>query len=428
MTQQDFDVNAMYHTKEVRITDLLLETDIGEITLKNIFLDIQIYEDIYSSTMTCELSISDSRNLPEFADLRGGEKLTIKYRTAGYEEDTILEFFLNKISERIITKDKHAIYNMSFVSKEKIYDSFNKISRSYTNDSLNFYIQDILTNADYGCGSQKQIYISEESIYTHHIVLPYQSPLSAINFLKRRCVSPIFTGSPYLFFENKKGFVLSSIENLMTQQTVQEYIYSPKIEYENRDINNDFRKVESYLVKNSLNFIERLQGAGESSSLFVFDFVTKKFMEYDYIYENNNTRNLTQSQKNSIVNSFVFDNQNLKEKFNSSRTFAFKSSETDDRNNYVEVWAQARESSFTNLNSICLELTCPGDSQLNVGEMINFYAPSYAAGDIVEDEVISGKYLITGIAHTITKRDYTMKLEICKDSFFRQLSGQGKEI
>lgn len=421
--------NEMYHTKDVRITDLVLETGIGEITLINIFLEIQIFEDVYSPFMSCEISISDSRNLPEFADLRGGEKLTLLYRTAGYEENATLVFFLNKISERIITKDKHAVYTMSFVSKEKIYDSFNKISRSYVNDSLNFYIKDVLSNTEYGCGSEKDIYIEEESIYTHHIVLPYQNPFSAINFMKRRCVSPMYTGSPYLFFENKKGFVLSSIENLMNQLPVQEYVYAPKTTNpEEKNLDDDFRKVESYLVKNSLDFMNRLSGAGESSSLFVFDFATKRFLEYDYSYDSNNTRKLTQEQKNSTVNSFNFDGQDLKTKFTSSRTFTFKSSEIDERNNFIEVWGQAREASLTNLNSICLEISCAGDSQINVGETINFIVPSYAAGDLKEDEIISGKYLITGAVHTITRIAYSMKLEICKDSFFRQLTGMATEI
>lgn len=423
MEQHD---NLMISTKDVIIDDVVLETEIGEITLIYIFSEIQLFEDIHAPTMTLEISISESRNLPELSNLRGGEKLTLKYRTAGFEDNVELTFYLNKISERIITKDKHALYNLSFVSKEAVYDVIHKVQRGYDSDSIiNQYIRDVLYNTEYGCASEKEIAEEEESIYLHKMVIPSWGPLKTIMWMKNRCVSALYTGSPFFFFENKKGFVLSSMENLFSKPINQQYIYSPKLDYEERDISEDFRKVESYMVKNSLDFLKRLARGGESSSLMTFDFVTKRLTEYQYSYENNNTRRLSTEQGNNVALPLTFDGNNLKEKFLASRTFGFKHTELDEGNNYIEAWSQARDSNLTNLESICLELSLAGDSDLNVGDVVEFLAPTYGAGDNEIDEVISGKYLVTAMTHYITRKEYNMKIEICKDSFFRQLSGQG---
>ena len=417
--------NLMSHSKDVHIQSIDLETEaFGTVPLINIFKEIQMFESIFESTMTLELSVTDSRNLPELANLRGGEKLTIRYKTAGYLNPVELNFHLDTISERTVTKEKNAIYVMSFVTKELVYDHFNKISRAFNNNNTDNYIKDILQNDEYGCNSEKELDF-EQSIFVQKMVIPFWSPLQTIRWMKNRCVSALYPGSPFMFFENKLGFTLSSMEKLFAKEPIKTLSHSPRLNEENRDVTEDFNKVENYSVKETVKFLERLRGGAEASRLVTFDLVSKRLSNFEYSFVGNNTRNITREQQDEIDKPLVFDDNNIKEKYDSARAFSFKSTELDDANSFVEAWAKARESFLTNLNTICVECNMAGDSELNVGDTVNFSVASFAAsgGTFEEDKILSGKYLVTSIAHFIEHDKYEMKIEICKDTFFRELQG-----
>jgi hypothetical protein len=311
-----------------------------------------------------------------------------------------------------------------FVSKEMVYDSIRKVSRAYKDKPISFYIEDVLKSDIYGCSTRKP-FTKEDSLYISKIVVPLWSPLKTISWMTTRCVSPLYTSSPYMFFENKKGFHLSSLENLFNQPVYETYTYSPKNVSSYRNLFNDLKKVESYTIKRSLNYLEKISKGGFASKLYTFDLGTKKFVGYDFNYEDNlvNKFKLSKQPQNE------FEKVSLNTSFDSTLSFAFKQTELDDGNNYVEAWSQSNQSNINNLQTISLDIEIPGNSSLNVGNVIQFDIPSYAAGDIIEkDKILSGRYLVSALAHFITPDKYEMKAEIYKDTFYRQLEGIGKQI
>ena len=68
-----------------------------------------------------------------------------------------------------------------------------------------------------------------------------------------------------------------------------------------------------------------------------------------------------------------------------------------------------------------------GDSSLRVGEILRFWAPSLTLSDAGEgetqryDKFISGRYLVTKIKHNFNIENYTMDVQIRKDSWDNDL-------
>ena len=70
-----------------------------------------------------------------------------------------------------------------------------------------------------------------------------------------------------------------------------------------------------------------------------------------------------------------------------------------------------------------MEITVPGSTEINVGDIVHFSMPKYASPteeDIKDQDVyLTGRYLISAARHhvsTINKR-HTLVLELIKDSF-----------
>jgi hypothetical protein len=400
--------DSMRSTKDIRVEKVVLEYEGKEINIVDIFEDFIIYEDIFSPYMSANISITDSRNISELFSLKGGERISIRFKNAGFKQSVELDFYIDTVSERMMTKNKNSVFVIYLVTQEKIYDSIRKVSRSYKDDYYNVYIDEVIKSDIYGLSSTKK-FESEQSLYNTNIVIPYWNPFKAIKWMSKRCVSPLYHGSPYLFFENKQGFNLFSMEYMFNRPAKYSYVYSPKVEYKNRNVLNDFFKIETYYMKQSINFLDRLQEGCFTSKLYSFDLTTKKFENYSYRYiEENDT-----IFKNVRGNTYT-----------PRIDIAYKNSELELTNNYVETWYPTYYSNLKNSENISLEIEIAGNLLLNVGDKIEILIPSYAASEqIVEDKILSGNYLVTAICHNINKKKYECKIEVYKDGFNRPIEG-----
>jgi len=79
-----------------------------------------------------------------------------------------------------------------------------------------------------------------------------------------------------------------------------------------------------------------------------------------------------------------------------------------------------RQSLLNQMNAINLIVSCHGDTNVKVGQVIDFRTVSREATkkqDNYEDDYLKGKYLITAIKHTVTDREHTMTMTLSRDSF-----------
>jgi len=71
------------------------------------------------------------------------------------------------------------------------------------------------------------------------------------------------------------------------------------------------------------------------------------------------------------------------------------------------------------LDGISITIGVTGDSNLKVGQMVDVFILSDEDLDKATDpfdKILSGKYLITSIAHTMSRAGYDMVIRLNKDS------------
>ena len=72
---------------EVSIEDLTLIAPNGiSISLQDYFIELNLYESIYSNVMSGEIILSDSSNLIRYFPITGEEYLSVKLRTPGFDD------------------------------------------------------------------------------------------------------------------------------------------------------------------------------------------------------------------------------------------------------------------------------------------------------------------------------------------------------
>jgi hypothetical protein len=430
-------VNGALFSKDVRLEELTLTTTFGEVTLLHVLESVQIYESIFSHTLSGNINITDANNIPELFELSGGEKLTIKFKSAMYSDWTILEFYIYKISERMVSNDRIYSYSILFTSKEQIRNELCKFSRFFgsTDDFSDIIksehiVTDLLRNNEYGLNSTKNLEI-DESVSPINFISPFWTPLKCIDWISKRTVSALYSGSPYVFFENKIGFTYASLAYLGAKRDIKTYTYSPKA-VDTDPIGNMF-KIESFHVKSSMNILERINNGGISSSLNLINLYYKDVLTYNYSYDDTQSNLSSMKLNSNSLPKFVFDGIDTSKNFTQHQIRQFtsdfqyetlKNSDQIGANYGAEQWALQRESSLTEMEQIVLQCSASGDSKLNAGDIITFNVPSFKSiqdGLRELDKYLSGRYLVTSICHNITRTNYDMSMEIAKDSVYRPL-------
>jgi hypothetical protein len=89
---------------DFNLRDVKIGSARGEIyDVFNFVIDIYIFEDIYSPTMSGNLTLNDAQDLINLLPMIGEEKLLISFQTAGTSDDDGLfeqEFYIYKMTDR----------------------------------------------------------------------------------------------------------------------------------------------------------------------------------------------------------------------------------------------------------------------------------------------------------------------------------------
>jgi len=369
--------------------------------------------------MCGEVVVTDALNLLENFNIIGQEKIIIKFKTPGKEKLRINQFTIYKISKRFLAKERVLSYVLYFTSEESITSLRKKICKSYSGK-----ISEIANGIffDYLNTGTKKLYI-EETINPIDVIVPYWTPIYTMNWLASQATSKE-NHINYLFYETMNTFYFTSISTLFNVPPVQDFIYSPA-NINNTNINDIFRSVKNYCIKNSFDTIQNIKSGLFASKQRVVDIKHKYSKDINFNYENS-FKPEQHLNKNMIVN-HMGDYNNIKytEDYLSNYYYGF----SDNANN-INSYGLERISLLYQLQNVSILMEVYGDSELECGHIVNFHLP--VATPIYDkkelDRYISGKFIITSIRHDITKDDYNMLLEISKDGLENQLPDYSESV
>jgi len=442
-----------YYLSDIRLISYVSKDGSSEpdsIGIDTMVVDMNIYESIFNKTLSGNLLIVDANNVIGKLPLTGNERLEFKFFTpscsSGYDF-TIKSgnpMYVYKIQNRTGITPRAQTYLLHFCSKEMMTNELIVVSNAQTQTYSNM-VANIVRNEDF-LNSVKNFYF-EPSKGLHKHVFPRIRPLDAIDTLAVQTRSEKFNGAGYYFYETSRGFNYRSLESMMAieSNTARPVLarFRPKPANVNqggeKDIKNEMQIAISYRIVDQFDTLKNLRNGVYASKLITHDQLNKTYEETDFNYHNEYEKIFhTEAGKDGVKTNnqgilpfYMREGQTLADYPDSTLYLWSQTSETHySGDTTIETPPQTeilqkRLSQRLAFQSFKLELTVPGYTGLQAGDLITFDMPSYepAGGSepLDHDPYLSGRYLVTSIRHQLNRKQnkHVMVLECMKDSVRR---------
>lgn len=412
----------------------------------NEFTDIQslvnrivFTENIRQASVMCTIDVLDGVNLFETFKLSGGEKVEIQLSQNTPFGRNVLNrtFYVSDIINHTKPSTGYETYQLVCITEYAFLNNLIKLDRDFSN-SPGKLIKDII---------KKDLRVDDKEIFKLNTntgtvmqgIYPGLSPFEAINWLKRNA----FDGStPFYFYDTlHKGLVLESLKELVSIET--DLAYDQKPYFKNfKDMEEEFRDSRRRIKKLSSNLdISKFNSASKgsySSSLMSIDIATKKVVENkDYRYNDdflirNHVVDGNKKPANKPFSDETKFNDRQLNNFPQSREYNISlNSLAFDKNNYhnhIPDFIQKSDARKNGLDYITLDLDINGDFRMTAGRMVSILIPKPTAAGFTStnqeiDKQLSGSYLVTAVTHEFNLEEYTISMEVKKDSTLLDLEG-----
>jgi len=438
---------------DVVIDEITLRSYTGfTMSLKGVFQNITIYEDIFANCMSGSITIIDSMNIVKHFPIIGAETLTITYRTP-YKGSPLVKLVFRtfKISVKVEAAQPAAqMVRIEFASPQAIKSMQRKVSKSYRSmpvsdmvsqvydeflaipdDESGGVSSSILRGSSYDTADNtgKGIASIEDTFDVRSYVIPYWSPLYTVNWLCHRARSRRNTTlCDYVFFENSDGhhfLPLSRLKGNEVAFTYTNYVQGFRSKDGERMIESELRNIIAMTVEDSTDKVKQQMLGMLSSSVLTHDLTTKSWTARRFNYDDSYFGEGLHVEKHPLVPPEKTDYTTSPEshlRFYPNSTYTMDGLATV--HDYEET-VLIRQSLLNQINAVNLIVECHGDSNVKVGQVIELRVPSIESlkkKDDYEDEYTKGRYLVTTVKHVLTDRDHRMTMTLSRDSFAAPLA------
>jgi hypothetical protein len=435
----------------------ILNTETGNsLELNQIFAEINLFESIYSSTITGWIKVNDANNIisgnsNKTLPILGNELIVIDINVPEHNETKVTQNSEKKkdkyfrfigriidIKNRTILAERSQSFEIHFVSEELILDRNIRISKSFTNKTTTQIIKNIFD--EFG---SLDTYEFEKTVGITNVVIPNWTPLKAIKWLTYyRSYSSIYNSPTFFFFQtlyndgptsqDRLGYTISefkndttskywflSIDDMMAYEPRKKIFFRPgNLTISDKDIADyQYSNAINYNIVSTFNTITSNANGMYNNTLLTHNIVTKKwnnkvFNYNDYFDSENHLEEFKLYPGNNDLNNRKFDSTDYK-----NSLLIYNTVGTPENPNFTEKISSRRTHRLATLDQYKIQIVTPGDCTLESGDIIYFDLPSLEpGGERLFDKYYSGNLLITHIRHSIDRTQYTMTIECCKDT------------
>jgi len=420
--QQDRKFRGQYTISKVSlITHQGVEAD-----LLHVFTEINIYEDIFSTSLSGNISIYDSINLISNLPIVGGETLELEWSTSAKEDTPIKKtMVVHRIGDKIPQKERVRSYTLYFVTPEAFMNQQVQLIKSYTGTPSKI-IEDIFYK-DAFPDTTKPIVV-EKTKNIHSLVSCHWNPFKAFTYLAKRAVS-IEGKTAYLFYESLYGFNFRSLETLFEQEPSVKYQRILAVNANNfssDEFKERFSHVESFLIGESGQVLDMVNRGAFGHTWVYVDVFNKRIDKKPYVYDSD-------FNKTKHVEQYPFYPDNVQwlgdEKSNRYMSVIHPGSTIANNTMAGQLQYGKRLAILNQLSMVEETIEVAGDSEMFVGNVAEFDPPSPESMDtqFKRERYYSGKSLVTAIRHQLTKTGYKMFLTLAKDSLSDDPAIGGKD-
>jgi len=438
---------------------MLFASSGAAINVTKLVTSLNLYEDLFKSCITGDITIVDTNNVIMEAPVIGQEFLGFKISTPGLD-DFALDysthvFTINKINSRTSPRPGAMVYSLSFCSPEGLRNERTRVSKSYA-DSVDGIVEDVLSSAQY-INTKKTLFI-EETKGIKKMVVPYLHPHKLIHQLKQEALSKKHDSPHYMFYENTLGIHFRTLDSMYAQQSISDF-NTGEMGGE-ISITEELERVLRFQIVGSNDMLTNTAMGMLSSNIITHDIYRKEYRakSFDYIddfHENHRVNYDDDNKDNPIYNTGPideFDNQ-ISDFAGASRYVHPTSTiiNNSDAQHYAEdisaVFRKGNNSASYNnpytandipktimsrksklaelTQGVSVLISVYGTTQLNVGSIVNFSVPVSGAKHSGEksDIYLSGRFLIKSLRHMFdfSEKKHTCAMTLVKDSISSEL-------
>ncbi len=441
---------GIQYAGEYEIEEIKLFSSSGNIIpLNGLMMQLTLFENIFSPTMSGQITLLDTNSIVLNLPIIGQEYLSFKIKTAslGSEGTDIIDyteniFFVYKIDKRIMADSAEAIV-LHFTSPEMMRNNRTRVSKSYTN-SIDKIVIDVLQNERY-LNSKKDLFI-EGTVGVRKMIAPNNQPFTFIQKLASESIS-LEHGSPYfMFYENKDGIHFRSLESLYDQPIIAKYNTGDFVNQGDggtvvRNVLEEYSRPLSHQIVQANDMLSNVKGGLLGSNLITYDIYKKSYNKKSFRYFQN-FRDYGRISDNPIYNTNVIDEfGNTVDNFTDANIHLHPTSKVEENDaqyftdvatspyspNRIENGLLHRQAKLLELKKgVSLIVEVHGLTNIAIGQTINFemQVVGETHGKSKADPYYSGKYLITTLRHNfsvVPSRNHTIIMTIVKDGYNEEL-------
>jgi hypothetical protein len=420
------------------------------ISLLDYFVEINLYESIFSPVVTGSIMLSDSRNLTSLFPLVGDEYLFINVKTPSLTDTYSIykTFRIFSLENKNYVKDGSIVlYELGIMSSEGFNDVLNPIYKSFEgtpskiiNDIFIDYLQ---ANRNITTESKIKTPLSflEYPKNILKFISPGWSPIQCINWLAGKCLPPAGKAANFLFWETTKGFYFGSMDKILSNletSSIGEYVYSETFI---KTLSVDEKSLAMYAIKSlsvetAVNQLDNTRLGYLASTLLDVDLYNKTYeiKTYDHPTEFDKYAHLNSSDSYPMFDKKILRNPFVYGRINYSTPKLF----TKIDNNFDQIPKSVfgnRRSNLLELSNFKMEVVIPGRTDVEVGSTVKIIFPKGEPGALTSqdktsskrDTAYTGHYLITNLSHKINPKTHYITMDVIKDSFSKEMYTEAKK-
>lgn len=384
---------------------------------------ITFYEDMYSPFISGELVLRDTFDIPNTIGRSDRDLVRFVISTPSLPESMNIQgyFLLYNLTNRQFASDRSQLYTYRFVSEEMIYDAQRRISKTYrgTGDSI---VKEI---AEKKLGTAKKINTetaTNQIAYTSNFWTPTQNI--------RYCIENSLDedkNASFLFFENREGFNFKTLSGIVKQEEPMQYFvasdFSADVDTDkgsirfgcsSRNPNNDYSIIREMRVDSTFDYLDFINKGGSRTLLYTHDLVTKRIdiQKFELVKDEHKLLN-----DNRLLSDAAVSNS---EPLILTASKYWGAIDIGDRTN--TKFLQKRISQMAQYDSFKIEIDVFGRTDYTVGKRVLLDLNQVRAisrdedKELYIDKMYSGSYIVSKIAHHITRKEHYCTLELIKDS------------
>ena len=416
------DSSGMFGSKDYEIKTLELINSGGQtVDLRRVFVELQIFQDIYSSVMNGNIIITDGNDVFSNFYFVGNEYLRVSIDKPGLGRPIERIFRIYKSSNRHPTNDSGQVYMLHFCSDELLSSQQILVSKAYKSTKIKDVVADILLK-ELKVESNR-IGSLEDTSGVFDFIIPNYRPFEAIQWATARAYD--LKKFCYFFFENKNGFNLVSLQTLIKQQPYKTLRY--ELKNVDRDPANNKDSIDNLEILNDFDMINSISNGSFSSRLLTIDIFNQSFLNYDYSLA-------TAEAQGNLINKYKpansFKNSKDKTLFDSPDSFFRTNLAINDtaseKSNDIKHWLLPRAMHMSIINNFRIKVVLPGDVELKAGDIVEYEFPMFDAANQAGkklDKKRTGKYLVASVNHKFSEDVFESVVELVSDSFAEAVPG-----